>query len=64
MKEGSGKLHLTSLAVVTRESILMMRDMEVSTSWWNGSSRGRDVQDLFTAGSDDGCLRTYAACLP
>ena len=55
---------MPSLAVATRDSILLVRDKEVSTSWGNGNSRVSQISSLefcnsherglLVAGSADG----------
>ena len=37
---------MPSLAVATRDSILLVRDKEVSTSWGNGNSRVSQISSL------------------
>ena len=55
--------------MATRDSILLVRDKEVSTSWGNGNSRVSQISSLefcnsherglLVAGSDDGCVRVW-----
>ena len=61
--------YTASLSVATRDTILMVRDKEVSTSWVNGNSRVSQITSLqycnshddglLVAGSDDGCVRVW-----
>jgi regulator-associated protein of mTOR len=61
--------YTTTLSMATRDTILMLRDKEVVSSWGNGNSRISQITSLqycnsheaglLVAGSDDGCVRVW-----